>query len=485
MNQIILFTKIPEKNFGKNRLRKYLSDDKVVSISKKLIGYVYEQIKEYSHCIYYSGDISKLENIHCQAYQQCGKDIGQRMFHAIKAEKKKADKVLLLGSDFAFLPKDIFDDAFEALDTCDIVIAPTKDGGYGLIGMKESIDVFTDINYGADSVLEELLKKAEDLKLTYRLLSPLSDIDEIEDIIRFETGCQDCSLLGMGEYNINFLADDKVFRINTASQMGLGQKQIEYEFLALKALEPCGVTPKVYSYCLKGKLLPYGSLYMEYLEGRSLDYGSDLPVAARLLARVHNQPYLSLHLISSPSPFALMYQEFLTMYSKYRNWTKKDPSVTAVIDRFLEAVRASGLSDEVENPCIINTELNNENFIIGQTSYIIDWEKPIIGECEQDLAHFLVPTTTNWKTEVILSKEQIESFLEEYSKYRSFSRERLKKYMMFNLVRGITWCAMAKVEYSEGRSISKEGTLKKIDKFLSAEFLSLLESRFINHDEKP
>ena len=34
-----------------------------------------------------------------------------------------------------------------------------------------------------------------------------------------------------------------------------------------------------------------------------------------------------------------------------------------------------------------------------EDSYIIDWEKALIGECEQDLAHFLAPTTTFWKTD--------------------------------------------------------------------------------------
>lgn len=47
------------------------------------------------------------------------------------------------------------------------------------------------------------------------------------------------------------------------------------------------------------------------------------------------------------------------------------------------------------------------NFIIGENknnSYIIDWEKALIGECEQDLAHFWAPTTNILKTDKYASK---------------------------------------------------------------------------------
>lgn len=481
MNKIILFTKIPDNNFGKTRLRKFLSNNVVNDISKKLIYYVYNQIKKYPHCIYYIGDISKLNYINCQVYKQVGNNIGEKMFNAIKDEIKENNKVLLLGSDFAYLPKTIFDDAFNKLDEYDVVITPTKDLGYGLIGMKKCHDIFTDINYNAESVLNELIKKIEELNLTYTLLSELSDIDEIEDIIKFETNSENCSLIGMGEYNINFLVDNKIFRINTASQLNLDKKQIEYEFLSLKALENSEVTPKVYSYSINSKLLPYGTLYMQYLKGRPLNYKTDLKLAAFLLSKIHNEPINSNHFISSTTPFKLMYEEFIHMYSKYKNWNSKDMYVCNYIDNFLNTIANMNLNEKVSNPCIINTELNNENFIIGEKSYVIDWEKPIIGDCEQDLAHFSVPTTTNWKTDTILTDYELNTFLTEYSKYRNFSMKKLKKYMIFNIVRGITWCSMAKVEYSENKNIKNNETLKKINKFLSKEFLSMLESRFINN----
>lgn len=61
------------------------------------------------------------------------------------------------------------------------------------------------------------------------------------------------SLLGQGEYNLNYTfrhpvtGQKLVLRVNTGSQMHL-QDQIGYEYGALKLLEPCGRTPKAFSW---------------------------------------------------------------------------------------------------------------------------------------------------------------------------------------------------------------------------------------------
>ena len=58
------------------------------------------------------------------------------------------------------------------------------------------------------------------------------------------------SFLAAGEYNENHLVENEdgryVLRINHGSQLGLGPRQIEYEFQVLKALEPTGVTPRAF-----------------------------------------------------------------------------------------------------------------------------------------------------------------------------------------------------------------------------------------------
>lgn len=477
--KIILFTKAPEIRYSKTRLLKYLPEKTVLDISRNLLDNVYNKVKKYNHCIYFSGNPDNIEYIFCEKHIQLGDDIGSKMKNAIKRELENNTKVLLMGSDFAAIPDDLFDKAFSELDKYDVVTASTTDGGFGLIGLKSFHDILS-IDYSANNVYEQLISSINSLGLTHKNIFELDDIDNLEDLICFEMNVKDCSLLGAGEYNINFVYNDKVFRINTASQLNLADKQLEYEYLSLKSLQDSNVTPKVYSYLEKGKILNLGILSMEFLKGRELDYDTDMHKAAFLLSTVHNYPIKSNHFIKSKRPFKSMYDEFLCMYSFYKRWEYKNNNTASKIESFIKKAFDSDISETLRNPCIINTELNNRNFIIGETnSYIIDWEKPVIGEAEQDVAHFLVPTTTNWKTDIILSDYDIKCFVDEYEKYRKINYAKLKKYMMFNVIRGITWCSMAKVEYSKDRAIKNSETIYKIDKFLSSDFLNMLESRFI------
>ena len=103
----------------------------------------------------------------------------------------------------------------------------------------------------------------------------------------------------------------------------------------------------------------------------------------------------------------------------------------------------------------------------------------MIGECEQDLAHFLAPTTTFWKTDIILTKEEIEDFLKKYSQYRDYDKKRFERYLIFNCLRGVTWCSMAYREYSEStKLLMDEFTFNKISSYVSYEFLENISKYF-------
>lgn len=480
---IIFFTKAPEPGFCKSRLREFIDDEKVLAICRKLIKDTFVSINHFPCTIYYAGAYEKLDFLGADLTQiphnpQVKGSLGRRMKDAIYNELESNDRVILIGSDLVGIDDALIQSAYEALDDYDIVIAPVADGGYGLVGMNRECDIFTGIEYSTPHVLTDTLDLAEEKGYRVKVLKEILDIDEFDDLVRAETGVFDTDLIGRGEYNVNYKVGDYVFRINFASQMGLGEDQIAYEYQALKELEPSGVTPKAYECKKSGNYIPYGFLTMEYLQGRPLDYDKDMATAARLLSTVHNMDASHSKLIRADKPFKMMYEEFLSMYSHYKSWEDRDREAEKIIDELMEIAGSYDLDAQMKRPSIINTELNNRNFIINNNSYIIDWEKPIIGDCEQDLAHFLVPTTTNWKTDKILSDAEIENFLLEYEKYRSVNRKLLKQFMTFNTLRGVTWCSMAKREYSSDRAIKNEDTEKKINKFLSLDFLKMLKERF-------
>lgn len=302
-------------------------------------------------------------------------------------------------------------------------------------------------------------------------------------------------ILGQGEYNINYIFNSRtygkklVIRVATDSQMNL-HNQIKYEYEALELLKKTNRTPKPIYYDDRRKLLPYGFLIMEHLPGKHLDYKKDLKIAAEVLADIHNQSISETNnLIKPENPIEAIYDESLNMFEKYRTSKHVDIEVRNKIEHLLKKGKNIKTSD-IGNRTIINTELNSGNFLINgenKNNYIIDWEKPIYGYPSQDLGHFLTPTTTFWKTDVILSREEIDFFIKEYcKKSNQYIDERVlwscvKNYIAINCLRGITWCAMAYVEYQNpNKIISNEYTYQKIKSYLSIEFLDMIKREYLN-----
>jgi rSAM/selenodomain-associated transferase 1 len=113
---------------------------------------------------------------------QKGFDLGARMRHAFrKAFRELYDKVVIVGSDLYDLNPTHIEDAFEALDNHDLVIGPSLDGGYYLLGMKELYSaVFENKVWGTNSVLKATLNDLKQQNI--KLLEPLNDIDTFDDL---------------------------------------------------------------------------------------------------------------------------------------------------------------------------------------------------------------------------------------------------------------------------------------------------------------
>lgn len=306
------------------------------------------------------------------------------------------------------------------------------------------------------------------------------------------------SPLGQGEYNLNYrfthpaTGRELVLRINTGSQMHLSH-QIVYEYDALRDLAPSGRTPEAL-FCDDSRgILPWGALVMEWLPGRALRYGCDLPAAAEILADIHAVPVPEDSRLFRPErPAYGIYEECLAMAAQYFDWDGADAAVCRLLEALISEVGRLPLKEPSSAPaCIVNTELNSGNFLIneGARSYLIDWEKPLLSEPAQDLGHFLAPTTTLWKTDVVLTAEEMEAFV---CRYRaavggrfdvSSLLERLPLFLMVNCLRGVSWCAMALREYSQdSRPVSNADTLAKIKTYLSEGFLRSILKNYVRQN---
>lgn len=123
---------------------------------------------------------------------QKGRDLGERLFNVFKwAFSHDYRRVVIIGSDSPDIPLDYIEEAFRELENKDIVLGPTSDGGYYLVGMRIlSIVPFTGIKWSTPSVFGETLKRirATDMKLS--ILKEWHDIDTPEDLEALKTATQ-------------------------------------------------------------------------------------------------------------------------------------------------------------------------------------------------------------------------------------------------------------------------------------------------------
>lgn len=119
---------------------------------------------------------------------QASGDLGRRMFRAVTAAfGRGARRVVLVGTDIPGLTPGILALAFDRLDHHDLVLGPSTDGGYWLVGMSRPENLFEGIVWGGADVLEKTLSLARQREMTHSLLDPLTDLDTPGDLVR-ETG---------------------------------------------------------------------------------------------------------------------------------------------------------------------------------------------------------------------------------------------------------------------------------------------------------
>ena len=121
--------------------------------------------------------------------------LGLRMRRqVIKAQKLlstnpgEARPAILIGTDLPDLSKEDLINAIEMLETKDLVIGPSRDGGYWLIGLSQKLAMpvtiwpFSGIAWGSKEVLGETLARAKKEEILTGILSVRNDLDMVEDL---------------------------------------------------------------------------------------------------------------------------------------------------------------------------------------------------------------------------------------------------------------------------------------------------------------
>jgi len=188
---LIIFTRNPELGQVKTRLAKTIGDDATLKIYTYLLKHtaaISKQIKVDKY-VFYSENIMKNDLWDDDIFRkklQNGTDLGARMYNAFaELFGLGYGKVLIIGSDLLDLNEQHIENAFNQLNQHEIVLGPSKDGGYYLLGMKTiHPKIFQNKVWGTNTVLADTLSDLQHNDL--ELLEELNDIDTFEDMKHYK-----------------------------------------------------------------------------------------------------------------------------------------------------------------------------------------------------------------------------------------------------------------------------------------------------------
>jgi uncharacterized protein len=185
---LIIFARNPVRGKVKTRLAATMGDDKALSIYQSLLEHTVQITQQlpYDCYVFYADGISKNDvwpdDLYLKKNQE-GKDLGQRMLHAFDTLFQQGyQKIIIIGTDCFELSSFILLDAFTALDEKEVVIGPSEDGGYYLLGMRQFFPfLFEEKAWSTDSVYSSTVQQLVIQNIRYEILPILNDIDTEDD----------------------------------------------------------------------------------------------------------------------------------------------------------------------------------------------------------------------------------------------------------------------------------------------------------------
>ncbi len=174
----------------KSRLAMNIGQKKALLIYSELVNktaLIVNSLSSEVH-VYYSEYIEYNDNFNSskiKKFIQKGNNLGDRIINALISSFKNFSPVVVIGSDLWELETSDIEDAFEILKNKNIVIGPSTDGGYYLIGMNYfDTKIFENKNWGQESVLNDTIRDIKD-KTNIYLLDEKTDIDTYDDLCQF------------------------------------------------------------------------------------------------------------------------------------------------------------------------------------------------------------------------------------------------------------------------------------------------------------
>lgn len=192
---LVLFARPPKRGEVKTRLASALGEEKALALYRAFLLDSIELLHRVSPhgirpAIAWAGAAAEASADFTDVLrgvailEQQGDDLGQRMSGALAELLARGhDRVAIIGADTPSLPLENVLRAFELLRGRDVVLGPSADGGYYLLGARAVVpEIFRGIPWGTDRVLEETLRMLKILGLPRVTLPVCRDVDDPEDL---------------------------------------------------------------------------------------------------------------------------------------------------------------------------------------------------------------------------------------------------------------------------------------------------------------
>jgi uncharacterized protein len=193
-NAIIIFLKYPESGKVKTRLAKTIGNQHAANLYKNFIIDTLKSVSQLSLAkkVIFAypkekiGLVKTITETTDPIYEQEGNDLGQKMYNAfLETHQMGFSKTIIIGTDSPNLPLSHITQAFDNLTQKDVVIGPTSDGGYYLIGCKHntlSANWFNNVKWSTNTVFQKTIDNIKKEKNSYHILEKWYDIDTYEDL---------------------------------------------------------------------------------------------------------------------------------------------------------------------------------------------------------------------------------------------------------------------------------------------------------------
>lgn len=191
---VSVFCKYPEPGQVKTRLAAEIGDEDAARVYRRLVQDTLHVVNQAAgrRTVFFAPadrerDVRRWLGRRWRLVAQPEGDLGHRLLAAFRCSAARGNHPsLAIGTDCPDLTPDILDEAFTRLNTADLVLGPTEDGGYYLIGAhRPHPTLFDTIPWSTDRVLETTLARAREASLKVALLPLLRDVDTVDDFCHY------------------------------------------------------------------------------------------------------------------------------------------------------------------------------------------------------------------------------------------------------------------------------------------------------------